>query len=804
MIINLAQAAESIVSCSGSDCGTCSILETISNLYNFILGTGFAVAVLALVLGGSEYILSGGNPRLFGKAKRFTRAAVLGFAFLLCGWLIVHSVISVTGFKGSFLWWNFECVDDVSLNSRNGLPKNSFGDRVSFKDIESFLRSKELSGKIEESLDAETILKQLYGLQEGQSLDFLAPQSLGSGDSAEKTLASFLTVKKENGEIDLESVGDYANVLGGNTSLLTEKSGLSAENLELLKKYFGKSGTDKSLVGTDEEVLESGDMSQSAALYSALTQTLKEVNNSGELAGNADLFEKSPSELLALAMEYSKENKGQSQEDRLIATMLAETIKMAGVVGVEKTDGQKEDDGYLDNYNFNSNFNENTNINNNDNHSNDNKVKEENCISSGGSWLTEIGLGEKINRCGGQSGNENINSDAAEGYCRCPESKCFDEEGICVKEGVDSDDDGISNEEDRCPKTPPAEKTAINKNRGTNYGCSCFDLGNRRKQCPQQTCEGDYMLIYPTDNQVCKNGAFVAYSCGVTRREENELCRAENPANANKNDNSSGSGSGSGSGNGKNPIKDDFSKSKDENSVPSGSGSAGHDTERGDGSPEAIKKALKRIEEKDPLRYEMVMRFTKSITRTGFGGGICYGCGNIHVNATMPIGQIDSVIIHEATHSGHDCLYGWGRNSIAESERIAVANQIGSVCREEGHKDMSEFSRQKGGITYKGKEVRGYLSRLQSMVSPKGELGTAAFSHWINYALSNHNGSQDRTKGEYHYGDDPSGVMLGLKSNEESVVKGTMESQRTCISKPTSDLPKVQACENAKQEIIIR
>ncbi len=800
MFINLAQAAEGIVGCSGGDCGTCSLLETISNIYNFLLGTGFAVAVLVLVLAGSEYVLSGGNTRLFNKAKKFARAGVFGFIFLLIGWLIVHLVVSITGFKDSYLWWNFECVDDISLRSTDYLPKNSFGDRVNFKDIESFLKSKELSGKIEGNLDFETILKQLYGLEEGQSLKFLAPQSLGTGVDSEKALAEFLTVKKENGEVDLENIGDYLNTLAGNASLLTksQESNLTEENLSLLEKYFGQQTSKQSLVGVDEKVIDGGNIGQSEALYSTLTQVLKSINNEGNLASNADLFDKSPAELLALAMEYSKQNNGQGQEDRLIATLLAETIKMAGVLGVEKTKIENEDDGFLDNFNYNSNENTNSNNNHNDNENSLESEAEENCVASGGSWLTESGLGEKINRCGGQSVNENINADLSKGYCRCPEDKCFDKEGICIKEGVDSDEDGIPNEEDRCPKTPPAEKTAINKNRGANYGCSCFDLGSRKKQCPQSSCEGDFMLFYPIDNQICKNGEFQPYSCGVIRREENEQCRQENPANQNRNDNSSGGSSGNGAGKGPDKITDDFSKNKDDKSLPPGSGSSGHNTERGDGSPEAIKKALRRIEEKDPLRYEMIMRFTKKIERTSFPGGLCYGCGYFQVNASLPIGVLDQVIMHEATHSAHHCVDGnWG--SISKTERIAVANECGSMCREE-NPDMREFPKQKEGVTYKGKEVRGYAARYQTKATPQGNLGTNAFRSNIAYAFS----YGDRTEGPYKYGDCESKIVIGMKENEEDVIKRAVTSQRNCFSRPTSDLPKVSACENAKDEIIIR
>jgi hypothetical protein len=76
-------------------------------------------------------------------------------------------------------------------------------------------------------------------------------------------------VKKQGGEIDLESVGDYFNVLAGNSSLLGEaqNSSLSSEQLSLLQKYFGNEKSEKSLVDADGKIIEAGNAGQSAALY---------------------------------------------------------------------------------------------------------------------------------------------------------------------------------------------------------------------------------------------------------------------------------------------------------------------------------------------------------------------------------------------------------------------------------------------------------------------------------------------------------------------------------------------------------
>lgn len=224
-----------------------------------------------------------------------------------------------------------------------------------------------------------------------------------------------------------------------------------------------------------------------------------------------------------------------------------------------------------------------------------------------------------------------------------------------------------------------------------------------------------------------------------------------------------------------------------------------------------IEEALIRIECRDPLRYEMIHRYVKRIKNTTFQGGMCAGCGAIEVNFTLPLKVLDQIIVHESTHSGHFCV---GMSEpIAEVERIAVGNQIGSVNRGkcDEHKGinflMQEFPYQGKPVSYKGKEVRGYLSRWMQKVAPAGDLGPTAYDWPIQYALS----YGDSTYGPFHYGDHDEQKDLGLKNSEEEKVEEIMEAEkkpedkRECFSKAKSHLPKAGICEktgSAEIEII--
>lgn len=212
----------------------------------------------------------------------------------------------------------------------------------------------------------------------------------------------------------------------------------------------------------------------------------------------------------------------------------------------------------------------------------------------------------------------------------------------------------------------------------------------------------------------------------------------------------------------------------------------------GDGSPEAIKKALRRINKRDYLRYEMMFRYVQHIGDAP-GGGQCNGCGDIYVDHRARILDIAHIAVHEGTHAGHACTVGWGGFSEGEIEAIACANQQGSLYRGKTP-DMKEFPRARESINYKGKEVRGHLARYWTGVNPKGDLNDqilgGLFKAMTDYPISKGWSNQ----GEYPYGWGE-GYHLRINQRLEDVVKTVMtkEGPINCEwgSCPTSDLPKL-------------
>ena len=138
---------------------------------------------------------------------------------------------------------------------------------------------------------------------------------------------------------------------------------------------------------------------------------------------------------------------------------------------------------------------------------------------------------------------------------------------------------------------------------------------------------------------------------------------------------------------------------------------------------------------------------------------MCTGCGDIYVERKAKIYDIAHILIHEATHSAHDCTVGWGGFEMSQIEAIACANQMGSLQREKGAKDMKEFPKQSKEVTYKSIEVRGFLCRYLDKVSPKGDLGSWVLQHPRDYAVITH---KYHNTGPYVYGDPEAGITLNI------------------------------------------
>jgi len=116
---------ESIVSCQGENCNVCGGMETVSNLYNYLTGISLILAILILVIAGFFYLGCAGNQEKLTRSRLFARSAILGFGLILLGWMAIHTVALVFGFKNAGSWWQFQCTTEKPVETQNPAGKTS-------------------------------------------------------------------------------------------------------------------------------------------------------------------------------------------------------------------------------------------------------------------------------------------------------------------------------------------------------------------------------------------------------------------------------------------------------------------------------------------------------------------------------------------------------------------------------------------------------------------------------------------------------------------------------------------------------
>ncbi len=674
------EEVKQIVSCSGMDCELCSLIETISNLYNNFVLVSFATAVFGLTVSGIYLMLATGRERIVAKTKRAIKSVALGFSFVLAGWLVVHTIIGVTGAKNAGGWFSFECEKEYAVAEQTIKQAKI----KSFASLADFLESGELKGMIEGNNINENLASEIKNLLGEDKLVLSAPAKMNSSVPGVNNLNSFvpfLSVSNSDGKLKIEeetldNLRHYQSLIESDHDdavSLTNLQGVSLSGVN--KDQIGKAINQRIaslLESLESEETTGGSFLSAGQKMTTLDDLIIKIQNSSK----AEVMQMVDSMINAVTKEVAKEVDG-FQVEKITKGSFEE-----GVSEIQRVSGDRSE------------------------------------------------LSEVIDRM-----KPNANSNVGDSI-----GKILDGENI-----------------DIWPSTPATSGSNLNGNKSTS-GASNANKNNSQSNSNSNTNKSWVQNWNSNNNNAPQKDPYA-------------------------NDNMSQGEDFSGW---KNDKENDYDNKNDNfncNYKPD-------DTN--------IIMAMKRIECRDPLRYEMIHRFVRTIKNTDFEGGFCAGCGEINVNFDkLPLKILDQVIVHEATHSAHFCV-GMAE-PIAEVERIACGNQMGSLNRDscdkhEGEKKnfmMREFERQGKEVMYKGIPVRGYLSRWQNKVSPIGDLTASAFDWPIQYALS----YGDTTYGPYHYGDHEAQKNLGLKKNEEGIVEKIMENRQACFSKSREGLPKAGECE---------
>jgi len=132
--------AEGIVPCGngndpGNACTLCHLIIGIQSLVDFGLELLITVAVVAIFIAGTMYIVSSGNEQMVGNAKNFLGASLKGFTIVLMTWFFVNLTMWLMSAKTDLgiekeNWYTFTCSTQSSATGSGYASSSSGGDQT--------------------------------------------------------------------------------------------------------------------------------------------------------------------------------------------------------------------------------------------------------------------------------------------------------------------------------------------------------------------------------------------------------------------------------------------------------------------------------------------------------------------------------------------------------------------------------------------------------------------------------------------------------------------------------------------------
>lgn len=235
-----------MVFCGGMDCSLCSVLQTLSAVFSFLVGTASAVAVLSLIAGGFLYLTAFGDDKKIKKAKNWIKYALFGFGFSILSFLIVSVIFRVSGADIQKNWWNFSCFapNTGAVIGPNKLPTKKIYSRISSEIGDTSPIIKKMAGLNQisegnrkigifdlEKIDSKNLKQDLINLFSGDSFRILAvDKDLSDEEISDYTLLdsgfSGKTSSERENEISkqIEKIADFRKD-DGDISLVVDKGG---------------------------------------------------------------------------------------------------------------------------------------------------------------------------------------------------------------------------------------------------------------------------------------------------------------------------------------------------------------------------------------------------------------------------------------------------------------------------------------------------------------------------------------------------------------------------------------------------
>jgi len=195
---------QSLVTCSF--CSLCDLVGLAGNIISLLLGLALASTLLFLVISGISWIFSLGNRNRINFSKRGFKYSIIGLAICIIGWLLVHGLYQVIGYKGSN-WWRINCQEETEGETpvipglKSTRNPSEFTRIQPLRGLSEIMTGENKIGVLDlRNLDRENAKLDIGLLQPGEKIKFLA----GYGDMNQNDLENMINLLSgkllENGQ----------------------------------------------------------------------------------------------------------------------------------------------------------------------------------------------------------------------------------------------------------------------------------------------------------------------------------------------------------------------------------------------------------------------------------------------------------------------------------------------------------------------------------------------------------------------------------------------------------------------------
>ncbi len=92
-----------------SGCSFCDGMKVAINLVNNLTAAAVVITTGMIIYGAIRMMISAGSETALKEAKGIITSAVIGLVIVLCGWLIVNTLIHFIAGQIDFPWANVQC-----------------------------------------------------------------------------------------------------------------------------------------------------------------------------------------------------------------------------------------------------------------------------------------------------------------------------------------------------------------------------------------------------------------------------------------------------------------------------------------------------------------------------------------------------------------------------------------------------------------------------------------------------------------------------------------------------------------------